>query len=195
MRLAACTALVLAAALAACGESVHDGNRMTRTGALPVRIGNGGRLVAQPSPLTLADLRRYPAGSPQAQVMRTLFFAQWGGLNAVADTYTPAVRKALGDTVIDAAYGYNRFGLATALPRLRSVRSDGSTATVTVTFFTHERPPQSGTYMLSRVHGTWRIGYDSALFGTIPAIVRGRQRAAAALARYMRATQVKAAAR
>jgi hypothetical protein len=49
--------------------------------------------------------------------------------------------------------------------------------------------------MLRRIHGTWRIGYDSALLGTIPAIVGGRERANAALARYTRATQVKAAAR
>ena len=195
MRLAAYTAVVLAAALAACGESVHDGSRMTRTGTLPVVVGAGGKLVAQPSPLTLADLRRYPAGSPQAQVMRTVFFAQWGGANAVADAFTPAARTALGDNVIDAAYAFNRLGLTTALPRLISVQSDGDTATVMVRFFTHERPPQTTTYVLRRIDGTWRIGYDSSVFGTIPLVIRGGPQAQAALARYRRATQIKAAAR
>jgi hypothetical protein len=199
MRPALCTGLVLATLLAACGGSVHDGDRMVRTGTLPVRVG-GGKLVAQPSPLTLADLRRHPAGLPQAQVMRTLFFAQWGGLGAVADAYTPAVRAALGDGLIGAAYQYNRLGLSTALPRVKSVRVNGNTAAVTITFFTHEHPPQAQSYVLHRIAGSWRIGYDSSLARTIgPVIVTDphggspevrNQRAQAAVGRYRRATQV-----
>jgi hypothetical protein len=165
-------ALVAAGALVAgCGGTVHDGDRMVRTGTLPARSGPGGKLIGQPDPLTLAALARYPAGSPQAAVMRVLFYAQWGGMGSVVDAYTPTARRALGEALIARAYTYARAGIATDLPRVTAVRRGGAVAVVSVSLASPVHPPLLSSWVLRLGPDGWRIAYDSLLSSSVVAVL------------------------
>jgi hypothetical protein len=159
-------AAVLGAAflLAGCSLGKGSSDKMVRTGAVPTRTTANKRLLTEPSPLSLADVARYPAGSPERAVTQLLFWAQWGNLPAVVGGYDPVVVSRLGVSRITASYAWLFPTLASARPRLVEHRRVGRNSFVSVELLTRRYAPERDSFLLRpEAAGRWRVVWDTLL--------------------------------
>jgi hypothetical protein len=162
MRLKSLCAIVAAAALlAGCGGD-GGSDRMVRTGKSEAKVGPDGRLTSNPDPLTLKDLARFKAGSPDKALMELLFWTQWGNLPSVVDAYDPRIVAAMGVSGITGAYSWLRPQVSTSKARVIQRRRHGSTVFLGVEFLTKDGPVRE-SFLLRRRGGQWRILYDTLL--------------------------------
>jgi hypothetical protein len=152
--------MLVALALAGCGNSA---NPMVRTAPASTATGADGRLDTTPTPLTLADLDRYPKGSAQAAVFNLIFWAQWGNEFGVYDSYDPVPARVVGFRDLIGSYAAARPGLVTVSPRLVAVRSTSAGAFVALDFLAKDRPPTHDSFVLRRRRGQWRVLFDTVL--------------------------------
>jgi hypothetical protein len=146
------------------------GARPTFGGA---QLGNDGRLIGDPSPLTVADLDRQPEASPQRAVMETLFWAQWGSTPNVLSMYDPRVRRSLGVNAAS-AYAFLRAQLVTSYPRVVAARKGRAGTFVGVEMFSKNTPVRRESFLLEKRGGDWRIVYDTLLDRALVAYIRIR---------------------
>ncbi|MDQ3662246.1 MAG: hypothetical protein M3454_14555 [Actinomycetota bacterium] len=153
---------VSASFLIACNAGDSD-NRIVRTNKeRPAALPNG-RLKSQPSPLTLADVAKQPADSPQRAVLELLFYAQWGSLPNVVSAYSPAVLRRVRANDIAGAYAQQRPTLATSLPSIVETRNTKDGRFVAVRLTSTTGPPQLNAFVLRRFGDQWKVVYDSLL--------------------------------
>lgn len=167
------SAVVAAIPLAGCnGDRLDD--RIVRTTENRPEVLPNGRLKSQPSPLTVADIKRQPPNSPQKVVMELLFFAQWGGLANLKSAYSPAVLDRVNERDLAGAYALQRPALVTVLPRIVAVRKTASGRLVAVRFGSTAGPPSEDSFLVRRRRGQWRIVYDSLLDRALAQFVQTR---------------------
>lgn len=155
-------AVLLLSAIAVGGCNTSNDSRIVRTTAEQPETLPNGRLKSQPSPMTLADVERHPAGSPQKAVMQLLFYAQWGSLPNVVEGYAPQVLRRVNAQDIAGAYAMQRPALVALLPRIVGVRKTKEGRFVAVQFVS-TGPPQANSFLLQRTRGQWKVIYDTVL--------------------------------
>jgi len=154
-------AVVAVVLLAGCGGSGSD--QMVRSGTVTVQQKADGTLRSTPAPVTVADVEKLPAGSPQQTVARLVFWAQWGNLPAVADLYDRRVIGIVGRSRIVGTYDYVRADLLTSQLRIRGTRPSGSGVFVSAELASTSGPPRREGFLLVRRGGAWRVVYDTLL--------------------------------
>jgi hypothetical protein len=167
-RIASVAAATIVAGLSACAGSddgeVASSDRIARTGASPAAVGPQGRLTAQPAPLTLADLRKQPKGSPQAAVLELWFWGQWGSAPNIVAAYMPRIRSTIGVSNITGAYAQQRVDLLDSLPRIAAVRRTKLGAFVGLEILTKQNEPRRESFLLQQPSSDgWRVAYDTLL--------------------------------
>ena len=120
-------------------------------------------LAVDPRPLTLDDVAAGAEGPAPEAVLRTWFFAQWGGLPVVVASYLPAVVDRVGAANVAGAYELQRGLLVSSHPRIlaESVTDEGVIVTVEVQ--RRNESPQQHSYTLTRRHDRWYIVFDTVL--------------------------------
>jgi len=164
-RLLAAVVVSCGLVLAACGGSGTD--QMVRTGTVPIEQKADGRLAANPSPVTIADIDKQPANSAQRAVMRLFFWARWGNLPAVVDTYERRIIDGLGVTSIAGTYDYLRPRLLLSQARIISTRTSGPGQFVALELASTAGPPTREGFLMRRRNGAWRAVYDTLLESAI----------------------------
>ena len=170
-------AAVMGAAFLVAGCSLGKGSsdKMVRTGAVPTRTTASKRLVTEPAPLSLTDVARYPAGSPERAVIQVLFWAQWGNLPAVVSGYDPLVVSRLGVSRITASYAWLFPTLVSARPRIVEHRRVGRNAFVSVELLTRRYAPTRDSFLLRpEAAGRWRVVWDTLLARSLSGITTER---------------------
>ena len=160
-RLLAAGAVACGLGLAACGGSGTD--QMVRTGTVPIEQKVDGRLAANPSPLTIADVDKQPAKSAQRAVLQLIFWAQWGNLPAVVAGYERRVVDGVGVTSIAGTYDYLRPQLLLSQTRITSTRPSGGGQFVSLELANTSGPPSREGFLMHRRNGAWRVVYDTLL--------------------------------
>jgi hypothetical protein len=136
------------------------------------RVLADGRLVTDPSPLTLEDVHRRPVGSPEYTVMSLLFWAQWGSPANIVAEYDPGVARLLGVSNLVGAWESIRQSIVTSLPKIVFKQTDAANqAFVGMLFETTLGPPTRQSFVLRRMAGGWRIVYDTLLESALPGYV------------------------
>jgi hypothetical protein len=137
------------------------------------RVLADGRLVTDPSPLTLEDVHRRPVGSPEYTVMSLLFWAQWGSPANIVAEYDPGVARLLGVSNLVGAWESIRQSIVTSLPKIVFEQTDAAKnqAFVGMLFETTLGPPTRQSFVLRRMAGGWRIVYDTLLESALPGYV------------------------
>jgi hypothetical protein len=158
-----CAALAGAALISGCNSGGDSSGAMVRTGTVPVRTTPSGRLTSEPSPLTLADVGRFPVGSAQRAVMQLLFWGQWGNLPAVAASYDARVVQHLGESTLRETYDWLASSLVATRPLIAGARRSGPYTFVAVELLTKDNPPTHDSFLLRPVAGGWSVVYDTVL--------------------------------
>ena len=147
--------------LGGCGGSGSD--QMVRSGSTPVEQKADGTLSNNPPPLTLEDVERQPAGSPERTIMQVIFWAQWGNLPAVIEGYDDRIIATLGVTPITAAFDHLRPELLTSRPRVVATRASSGGRFVSLELASTRGAPVREGFLMFRRDGVWRIVYDTLL--------------------------------
>lgn len=164
-----CLIAAAPAGLAACGDG---GSNVTRTGSTPLVQRSDGSLMRVPDPLTVADLHRVPADSPQATLLRLWFYAQWGSAPILSRFHDDRVTRALSAAVVAGVYEQQRDEMVDSRPRIRSVARRPEGVLLRVDLLTASAPPRPEFLLLRRGSGGWRIIYDSYLNDALVAYVQ-----------------------
>lgn len=145
--------------LGGCGGGSKAGTETFGTEKVEVRP--DGRLLADPPLLSLADVAKTRAGSPEQTVTRLFYYAQWGSLPDLAGLYDPSVLRVVGLDEVTGAYAYARPSLATFRPRVVSTQRAGNRALVNIEVLSKTTPPVRDSLVLRQRDGEWTIAYDS----------------------------------
>ena len=154
-------ALAVALTLAGCGGG--SSNLIVRTGPVHSSVGPDGKLDADPGPLTVSDLDALPRHSPQAAVMRLLFWGQWGGLPQVTNLYARSTVDALGPRSIRRTYEIIRAALLLSRPEVAFTCRNGRSAFVAVDLLSRTSSPDPESFLLHRRGTQWRVVFDTNL--------------------------------
>jgi hypothetical protein len=158
------TLLVVALASASLLAGCNSGSeKMVRTGSQPARITADNRLDSDPSPLSLADVARFRAGSPQRAVMQLMFWAQWGNFPAIPDSYDSRVVRRLGIPRITDSYSWLAPSLVSAKPRFVAYRRVGRDAFLGMELLTRQYAPTRDSFVLHPSSAGWKIVWDTLL--------------------------------
>ena len=147
--------------LAGCGSSGSD--QMVRSGTVAVQQKADGALASIPAPLTIKDVEKQPADSPQQALTRLFFWTQWGNLPAVADLYDRRIIAIVGRSNIVGAYDYLRPDLLTSRLRILAARRSGAGVFVSAEVASTAGSPRREGFLLVRRGGAWRVVYDTLL--------------------------------
>jgi hypothetical protein len=177
----ACVLVAPVGGLACGGES-----NITRTGTTPVVQQRDGRLNRDPDPLSIADIERLPADSPQSVVFRIWFYAQWGSSTSIPRYYDAKVVKTIGAATIANAFARDRDDIVRGQPRLRGVLRTSGGRLVTMQVFSVTDRPHLESFLLRHRAGRWRVVHDTLLEEAlrIDAQVRTQQRVDPGAARF-----------
>jgi hypothetical protein len=147
--------------LGACGGQSSD--QMVRSGTTPIERKADGTLSSTPSPLTLRDVEKQPDGSAGRAVMQLIFWAQWGNLPAIINTYDSRVAGTLGVSKLAGSYEYLRPELLTSRPRIIAAQPSSGGQFVSLELTSTRGGPAREGFLLRRRNGAWRIVYDTLL--------------------------------
>lgn len=136
---------------------------MVRTGPSPAKVRANGTLTSDPTPLTLADLRKQRRGSPAWCVLQLLFWAQWGSYPNLPTAYDPRVLARVGTASFTGAYAAIRPQLAASRPDILDVQQSPRGALVTLRFLTATGPPTRDSFLLRLRRGRWVVVFDTLL--------------------------------
>jgi hypothetical protein len=123
--------------------------------------------------LEQADLRKFPADSPQRAVLTLWYSSQWGSWPNVVSAYAPAVRDAVGDNRIAGTYAEQRGPMQLSKIEIRGADA-GAKATLVRTLV---RPPGGApiaeSWTLRQGAGNrWEVVHDTFLERALPAYVQ-----------------------
>lgn len=136
---------------------------MVRTGSESAEVDSNGRLRANPVPLTLRDVAKHPERSAAGTVLRLLFWAQWGNLPAVVDSYDRRVVYTLGVSSVTGPYSWIRQQLVASEIHLAGTKRTGSTLVVRLRLLSKNLGPQRESFVLRPSGGEPRVVYDTLL--------------------------------
>lgn len=157
------TRLASAAVLGAClvAGLLGCGDQERRSGGGEVKVGSTGRLLADPEPLTLADVNRQPPSSPERTVWRMIFWAQWGNPANTLAQYDELARDRLG-AVSPSSFDWLRPTLVKVQPRIIEVVPTEEGVFVGLEFLSKILPPKRESLVLRRARdGQWKVLYDT----------------------------------
>jgi hypothetical protein len=164
-------ALIGLCALAGCGG---DDGKVSRIGPSTPEELETGQLDRRPTPLSFEEVARAAADTPKQIVLEVMFWGQWGSPQGVLAKYSPRTVQAVGAENIAGIYLANRDYLASALPRIDTIKPVGPRRViVAVQLLTVENPPRAESFLLAREKGEWQIVYDSFVEGSLAGYVQG----------------------
>ena len=138
--------------------------------ALAVRDEDKARELAPVPEQTLIHPTRghSETNNPASALLEVWSSAQWGDIPAILRLQDPAMRRALGDTVITGVYQHQRERMVTRRPRVASAEVTGSTATVRYRVQGEPRttPPQLA--IMRRCRQSWCVRYDTFIEEALP---------------------------
>jgi hypothetical protein len=123
--------------------------------------------------LRQADLRKFPADSPQRAVLTLWYWSQWGSWPNVVAAYAPTVRGTVGDNRLAGSYAQQRGSMQVSQFEIREVNT-APTATVVTTIV---RPsggapiPESWT-LRQGAADRWEVVHDTFLERALPDYVQ-----------------------
>jgi hypothetical protein len=145
-------ALVLSMALlAGCGSS-----------------GSGETSAPAPKLLSIKDLEKQPAGSPEAALYRLHFFIQWGSARNLIAMIDPDVTNAVGIPDLIDAYAFLRPGLAASRLRIAGKMSTREGQLITYEVIGPSGPSQTDSALFGKIGNQYVVLYDSLLDRGIP---------------------------
>lgn len=140
---------------------------------LPACGGSDEEPVAQsPRLMTISDLRKYKSGTPEAALMRHLFFIQWGSARNLIASIDPAVSKAVGVAELIDGYAFVRPALANSKLRIIGTLETSEGPLVTFEVSPATGPAQPDSILFGRSGGSYVIRYDTQLDRGIPGSLR-----------------------
>jgi hypothetical protein len=162
-----CVAL-LAAGASACGSTNKPDPRTTpRPAAAATPAAPRLELLEQ------ADLRKFPAGSPQRAVLTLWYWSQWGSWPNVVSAYAPAVRDAVGDNRIAGTYAQQRGSMQVSKIEIRGADAGAKTSLVRTLVRSSAGTPIPESWTLRQGAGNrWEVVHDTFLERTLPAYVQ-----------------------
>ncbi len=178
---AAVRQMVLAAGLSAAvvasgcsgGNKHADTARIVRVGSPPAEIRDG-KLIADPAPLTFAQVAKAGRTTPEGTVLNLYFWGQWGSIPNVVEMYDSRVRKAIGPITIADAYEDQRAALLRTKIRIEATVRTPLGITVTVEGFTKAAPPSEDSFLLVHRSGRWYVVHDTLLERGLAVVVGAR---------------------
>jgi hypothetical protein len=165
------TLVVTSVILGGCGARSAERPGVSVNGV--TRVLANGRLVTDPSPLTLQDVEHRSVGSPGYAVMSLLFWEQWGSPANIVAEYDPGVSRILGVSNLVGAWEAIRPSILTSLPKIvfEHINAARNQAFVGMQLETTLGPPTRQSFVLRRTPQGWRIVYDTLLAGALPGYV------------------------
>jgi hypothetical protein len=167
----AVTISAIASGCSSDGQST-DNARIVRAGS-PAQVRDG-KLTADPSPITFAEITKKGSATPAGAVLAMYFWTQWGSIPNVVAMYDPQVRAALGSATIADAYVDQRAALLATQVVVRDVVRSRLGTVVTVDGLSKNYPANRDSFLLSRRNGRWYIVQDTVLERGLAAIAGAR---------------------
>lgn len=163
--------IALSTVSVAAGTALDDGAEPASRQPTPR---SDGTLPLDPRPLTLEEVARTPAGSPERTLLELFFWAQWGSAPNVVAAYAPQIVRAVGADNLSGAYGQQRAALLASLPRITNTVATRFGVIVTVELLRRNTAAARQSFTLRRVGGRWRVVFDTLLEDGIAAYVQNR---------------------